>query len=114
MRKWVGDEPRFHPHAAQHDFEAWLLPYWSSIQGLAGHNKTAPGGNPEQVNHNKPPADRIREIFEIGRCRKSYSKPRDAGRILRDNDLSVSINVCAQLKAFVNTIISVCDGERIP
>jgi len=26
MREWVGDNPRFHPHAAQHDFEAWLLP----------------------------------------------------------------------------------------
>ncbi|MBF0127397.1 MAG: DUF4276 family protein, partial [Magnetococcales bacterium] len=26
MRQWVGAEPRFHPHAAQYDFEAWLLP----------------------------------------------------------------------------------------
>jgi Domain of unknown function (DUF4276) len=26
MRSWVGPEPRFHPHAAQHDFEAWLPP----------------------------------------------------------------------------------------
>src|SRR5262249_51208612 len=23
MRQWVGPDPRFHPHAAQHDFEAW-------------------------------------------------------------------------------------------
>ena len=27
MRRWVGMEPRFHPHAAQFEFEAWLLPY---------------------------------------------------------------------------------------
>lgn len=47
---WVGEESCFHPHAAQHDFEAWLLPYWSTIQKLAGHNKTAPSNNPEQVN----------------------------------------------------------------
>jgi hypothetical protein len=26
MRQWVGAEPRFHPHVALHDFEAWLLP----------------------------------------------------------------------------------------
>lgn len=26
MRAWVGDEQRFHPHVAQYDFEAWLLP----------------------------------------------------------------------------------------
>src|SRR4030042_4294235 len=63
MRRWGGDEPRFNPHAAQFDFEAWLLPYWPTIQRLAGHNKTAPAGNPETVNHNKPPSYRINEIF---------------------------------------------------
>ncbi|MCP4699339.1 MAG: DUF4276 family protein, partial [Gammaproteobacteria bacterium] len=66
---WVGKEPRFHPHAAQYDFEAWLLPYWTTIQRLAGHNKTAPGGVPEAVNHNKPPAYHIKEIFRIGNRR---------------------------------------------
>lgn len=25
MRQWVGDNPQFYPHVAQHDFEAWLL-----------------------------------------------------------------------------------------
>src|SRR6266478_5414784 len=42
MRYWVGENSRFHPHAAQHDFEAWLLPYWSEIQKLAKSNRTAP------------------------------------------------------------------------
>jgi len=114
MRQWVGDEPRFHPHAAQYDFEAWLLPYWSTIQNLARHNKAAPHGNPETVNHNNPPAHRIMEIFEIGRCRDSYVKPRDAGRILRDNDLSVAVRQCSELKALINTFLSVCNGEGIP
>ena len=72
MRKWVGPEPRFHPHAAQYDFEAWLLPYWPMIQKLAGHNRNAPSGDPELVNHNNPPSYRIKEIFEIGKCRNSY------------------------------------------
>ncbi|MBI5589140.1 MAG: DUF4276 family protein [Deltaproteobacteria bacterium] len=112
MRQWVGDEPRFHPHVAHHDFEAWLLPYWAFIQNMAGHNKKAPPGKPETVNHNNPPAYRIKEIFEIGKCRDSYVKPRDAGRILRNNDLTVAINACPELKSFVNTIIKVC-GEEI-
>lgn len=111
MRLWVGQEPRFYPHVAVHDFEAWLLPYWSSIQKLAGHNKSAPTGKPETVNHNNPPAYRIKEIFEIGRSRDSYVKPRDAGRILSKNDLGVAVAECPELKAFVNTIISVCGGE---
>ena len=114
MQQWVGNEPRFHPHAAQYDFEAWLLPYWSTIQKLAGHNKGAPSGNTETVNHNNPPVHRIMEIFEIGRCRDSYVKPRDASRILRDNDLSVAVNQCSELKALVNTFLSVCSGAVIP
>jgi Domain of unknown function (DUF4276) len=113
MRQWVGPEPRFHPHAAQHDFEAWLLPYWPFIQKLAGHNRACPSGNPERVNHNRPPSWWIREIFEGGKCRDSYSKVRDAARILRDNDLSVSIAQCSELKALVNTILNVCGADPI-
>lgn len=114
MRQWVGEEPRFHPHVAHHDFEAWLLPYWTSIQKLAGHNKKVPTGKPETVNHGNPPAYRIKEIFEIGTCRDSYIKPRDAGRILSNNDLSVAVEECPELKSFVNTIISVSGGVVIP
>ena len=113
MRTWVGPEQRFHPHAAQHDFEAWLLPFWPAIQKLAQHNKTAPSGKPETVNHNNPPAYRIKEIFELGKCRDSYQKPRDARRILKDNDLLVSAKVCNELKAFLNTILTLCEGELI-
>ena len=114
MREWVGADPRFHPHTAQYDFEAWLLPYWTTIQRLAGHNRSAPSEWPERVNHNNPPAHRIKEIFEIGTCPGSYVKPRDAGRILQNNDLSTAVNLCPELKAFVNTILSACGGAVIP
>lgn len=113
MQQWVGAEQRFHPLVALHDFEAWLLPYWPAIQKLAGHNRAAPAGNPEGVNHNNPPAHRIQEIFRIGTCRDDYVKPRDAGRILRESDLSVAVGQCAELKALVNTIISACGGTVI-
>ena len=114
MRLWVGEEPRFHPHAAQHEFEAWLLPYWDSIQGIARHNQAAPSGNPESINHNNPPAHRIGEIFRRGECRNDYSKTRDAPKILQSQDLSVAVNQCPELKALVNTILSVCGGPAIP
>ena len=106
MRSWVGNDPRFHPHVAQHDFEAWLLPFWSDIQKLAGHNKGAPHGPPESVNHNRPPSYHIAEIFRIGTCRDGYSKPRDAARILRGKDLTIAANKCPELKAFLNTILT--------
>ena len=113
LRHWVGANPDFYPHVAQHDFEAWLLPYCSDIQKLAGHNRNAPPGPPEKVNHMRPPSSHIREIFEIGRCRDSYSKPRDASRILRNKDLSISAAQCPELKAFLNTIIQLCGGKPL-
>ena len=114
MSAWVGPESRFHAHAAQYDFEAWLLPYWPTIQKLAKHSKTAPSGNPESVNHDKSPAYHIQEIFRIGGTGKAYVKRRDADRILRENDLGIAISSCSQLKALVNTILEICGASIIP
>lgn len=113
MRNWAGPDPRFHPHAAQFDFEAWLLPYWSTIRRLAKATQVkAPWGSPEQVNHGKPPAHRLRDLFEAGKCRDSYSKPRDAARILRENGLSEAIAQCAELRALVLTILRICGSSQ--
>ncbi len=113
MRAWVGVEPRFHPHAAQYDFEAWLLPYWSTIQKLAIHDRKAPGGNPESVNHEKSPAYHIKEIFRIGKRGDAYIKTRDAARILKDNTLDKAVEQCFELKDLINTILSACGGKTI-
>jgi hypothetical protein len=112
MRNWVGQEPRFHPHAAQHDFEAWLLPYWEDIQRIAGHNRNAPAGHPENVNHTRPPSFHIREIFRNG-TRGSYSKPRDANQILKGKNLAVAAAQCPELKAFLNTILTISGGAPL-
>ena len=113
MRAWVGENDRFFPHAAQHDFEAWLLPSWDEVQRIAGHSKGAPRGSAEQVNHNKPPSFYIKEIFEIGTSKRSYSKPRDAMRILRGKDLVIAAKQCSELKAFLNTILGLCGGTAL-
>jgi hypothetical protein len=113
MRGWVGTHAAFYPHVALHDFEAWLLPFWSDIQRLAGHNHSAPAGQPESVNHNRPPSYHIREIFRVGTCRDDYSKPRDANRILRGKDLGVAANSCPELKSFLNTIITLSGGTPL-
>jgi hypothetical protein len=113
MTDWAGNNLNFYPHTALHDFEAWLLPYWSTIQRLAKHNRSAPSGFPETVNHNKSPAYRIQEIFEIGQCKSSYDKPIHGKAILKNHDLMIAIQACPELKAFVNTIISLCKGQVI-
>lgn len=111
MRQWVGNEDRFHPHVALHDFEAWLLPYWDKIKLLAGSNKTAPATNPETVNHGNPPAYRLADVYRTGSKKKSYVKVREVGRILKNENLMKSINSCNELKAFVNRILSICGIE---
>jgi hypothetical protein len=114
MLKWTNKMPHFYPHVANHDFEAWLLPYWSDIQKLAGHNKGAPSHHPEQVNLNKPPSYHIKEMFLAGRYKRRYKKPRDAKRILKDKDLLISAIACPELKAFLNRILRLCEGDLIP
>jgi hypothetical protein len=66
MHQWVGAEPRFYPHVALHDFEAWLLPYWEKIKKLTGSNHKPPGSKPERVNHGNPPAYRLAAEFRAG------------------------------------------------
>lgn len=114
MKEWVGSEIRFFPHAAQYEFEAWLIPYWPALQKMAGHDKSAPSGSPESVNHDKPPSKWIKELFEIGTRGKSYSKQRDAEGVLRNNDLSIAISQCPELKSFINTILTICGATPIP
>jgi hypothetical protein len=113
MRQWVGEEPRFHPHVALHDFEAWLLPYCDKIKRLTGSNHNTPGSNPEKVNHGNSPAYRLAAEFRTGPKTKGYVKTRDAGRILKDEDLLVAINACPEMKAFINTILSLCDTSKV-
>jgi Domain of unknown function (DUF4276) len=113
MNKWVGPNAKFYPHVAQHDFEAWLLPFWSEIQIVAKHNRNAPPGPPESVNHNLPPSYYVKQIFEIGKCRESYIKVRDANRILRNKDLLVAAEACPELRSFLNTILRLSGGHLI-
>ncbi len=113
MTTWAGGEARFFPHVALHDFEAWLLPYWDRITELARKKSQPFGMHPEKVNHNKPPAHRLGRLFEAGKCRDSYSKPRDAKRILENADLMIAIQACPELKAFVNTILTLCDPTQV-
>lgn len=113
MSNWVGGIPSFFPHVALHDFESWLIPYWTTIQRLAHHNRASPGAEPETINHNKPPSAYLREIFEAGAVRDSYNKVRDAGRILRGQDLHLAIQSCSELKALVNRIVLLVGGQAI-
>jgi energy-coupling factor transporter ATP-binding protein EcfA2 len=99
MRQWVGPEPRFHPHAAQYEVATWPLPYWPRIRHLAGSDRNPPSSDPETVNHDKPPAGQLEELFRTGRNKRTYSRTRDGADILRDQDLKVSAARCPRTAA---------------
>lgn len=113
MRSWVPDEDRFHPHAAQYEVEAWLLPYWDRILALASSNKRRPAMSPEQVNHQTPQSKVIADAFRSGGGRRRYEKVRDAKAILKGADLADSINACPNFKAFMNTLLTLSGAEQL-
>ena len=69
-----------------------------------------PRNNPETVNHGKPPALWQKEIFGKG-GKRNYVKSRDAVAVLRGKDFQIAVDVCTELKALVDTIISLCEVE---
>lgn len=114
MRDWAGEfSNRFYPHAAQYEFEAWLLPYWDRIQAVSGFRGAAPSRPPEDVNHNKPPSSHIKDAFSRGK-RRSYVKPRDALKILEGSNLQVAVERCTELKALVNSLLTISGGQPLP
>ncbi|MBX9602515.1 MAG: DUF4276 family protein [Bryobacteraceae bacterium] len=114
LNGWVGANPKFHAHAAQFEFEAWLLPYWPRIQKQAGSSRKPPSGNPENVNHHKPPSKLLEEVFRTGNPGRRYLKTIDSIAILRDQDISLAAAECTELKAFLNTILTVCGAQPLP
>jgi hypothetical protein len=113
MREWVGPETRFYPHVAQYDFEAWLIPFWEEIRRLAGSSRSAPSASPESINHDRPPSYYLQEIFRTGTHGRTYIKPRDANRILRNQDLLIAARECCELKAFLDTILTLCGAAEL-
>ena len=113
MNAWVGQNRHFHPHAAQFEFEAWLLPFWPRIQKLAGSTRNMPASNPELVNHMTPPSKLLIEVFQRGNKGRAYVKLRDTAKILEEQDLMVAITACGELRALVNTILCLCDAPEV-
>lgn len=113
MARWVGNEGRFHAHAALYEFEAWLIPFWEDIQRLAGSDRGPPKNSPERINHGKPPSKLLAEVFNAGSKRKCYSKSETPRRILMNKDLGLAAAACPELKAFLNTLLTLSGGQAL-
>jgi hypothetical protein len=114
LRGAAGDEPRFHPHAAQYEVEAWLLPYWSDICCRLGVRHTAPATQPELVNDIRPPSAWLAELYRLANPPRKYTKPIEMAAILKGKDLTVAANQCAELKALLNTLLNLSGLPLLP
>ncbi|MFQ6133767.1 MAG: DUF4276 family protein, partial [Armatimonadota bacterium] len=112
-KQWIGraipDDARCHAHAAQYEFEAWLLPFWRDIcehLPLKAHPRP-PGGQPEDEDLMRPPSHHLSELYR--KAGRFYDKPRDALAILCRNDITVAAEQCPELKSLLNTLLA-CAG----
>ena len=98
---------RFHAHAAQHDVEAWLLPFWNDICRRLSVSAKMPRANPEDVNNGKPPSKHLAELYS--RARRTYEKVIEAPRILKGHQIEEAATKCPELQSLLNTLKVLCN-----
>lgn len=111
----AGSPPNFYAHAAQHDVEAWLLPFWDEICRSLGVSQGRPGEHPEEVDHDRPPSLHLRELY--GRAKnpkRSYSKVTEMRQVLKGRDLKIIADRCPEFKLFLNTLLKLSDLTPLP
>jgi hypothetical protein len=106
LRQAAENTPRFYPHAAQYDVEAWLLPYWDAICKRLGVRQNAPGPHPEEVDLSSPPSQRLQELYRLAKPPRRYVKPIEMAAILRGKDLTVAAGRCPEFRALLNTLLT--------
>lgn len=111
LRQAAPDEPRFHPHVALFDVEAWLLPFWPTICQDLRVKRTRPGGKPEEVDGDHPPSHHLRDLYR--HAGKRYVKTIEMNRILEGKDLTLAAAQCPQFKAFLNTLLTLAGLETL-
>lgn len=98
---------KIHTHAAQYEFEAWLLPFWDDIARRLGVRAKTPGSNPEQVNDQSPPSDRLNDLY--ARAHRKYQKAVEAPKILRRHRIEEAAEKCPELRSLLETLTTLCD-----
>ncbi len=115
LNEKAGHHPNFYAHAAQYDVEAWLLPFWDDICRRLNIQRRAPGHNPEQVDGERPPSQRLMELYRLAKPRpRKYNKPADMYEILARHDLADAAAKCPELRALLNTLLALSGLTPLP
>lgn len=107
------DDPRCHAHVAKHDFEAWLLADWDGVLRHARVGAKRPwAGCPEDVNSGRPPAHRLRELFDReAKPPRKYKKPIDGKVLFERLDLDQLASTCLEFGRFLQCLLRLAGCE---
>jgi len=100
---------RFHAHVAVHDFEAWVLANKEQLSKRLGVATLHGFNSPETVNDQKPPAERLKELFI--RHKRTYQKEVDGPAILRRTTPAVISDQCPNFQLFYKDLLT-CAEKR--
>ena len=116
VASWLPADTRCHVHVAKHDFEAWLLVGWDAILKQSGIKSALKpfGPQPENVNHGKPPAHRLWELFQRGKPPRKYKKPVDGKKLFEQLELEAVAAACPEFKRFLNTLLRLAGYGILP
>ena len=115
IASWMPGDTRCHVAVAKHDFEAWLLVGWDAILSQARVGKKQQwGANPEDVNHNHPPAHRMQKLFDTGPRSRRYKKPVDGKKLFERLDLLEVAKRCPEFKLFLNCMLQCAAYPLLP
>jgi len=107
----AGRDPRFRPHAAQFDLEAWIMPFWSEIAKHLGVNATTPGARPEEIDNQRPPSHHLRDLY--AKAKQRYEKVLDGAKWLTAERLETAAGHCPELKSFLNSLLEFAGADRL-
>ncbi len=101
-------DPRYRPHFAIHEVEAWLLPQPDLFDSRVA--KKLPGKTPEEVNFNEPPAKLLDRLYNEA-LKRDYKKVVEGTKLFRSLDPAMVYAKCPAFKALADDLLDLCPAS---
>ncbi len=113
VRKWLRAQvdrnplPRFFPHLAVHETEAWILAEGSALARRLNDPGIRPDPDAELKDFQKPPCDRINELFLSRKHGDRYQKIRDGRPLFATMQFEPVYRSCGYFRRFYDDLKTV-------
>jgi hypothetical protein len=101
------EDPRYRPHFAVHEVEAWILAQPDILDPKVRRKLPGKAVNPEVVNSNQPPAKLLDDIYSevFG---KGYKKVVEGNKLFSKLDPEIVYEKCPAFKALADDLLRFC------